>query len=432
MRPGAIDAQTDVRPDAAPALASVTVGSSVACFLRQDGTLLCWGLNQYGGLGDGTIGGASCPSGNFNYACRATPAPVAGLTNVIAADAGEFHVCAVRSDGTLWCWGQNGKGQLGHTSGDATCSDAAGTTVACSPTPTQVATFPLGTKVTQVACGLYHTCALTSTGEVYCFGDNTLGALGAPVATISSATPLRVTGLSSAAVEVKVGIDHSRMSCARLMDSTVWCWGQGDLGALGRETTAGAAAAPGPVVDQQINPLAGVASLQAGGSGACVLKNDGTAWCWGGNAFGILGNGSTDNLAHPLPQRVVLALPTGLVALARKDYIALALDPSGNVWAWGRNNFAQLGDGTVAGDTGCGATCKSTPVKLPGLGDVARIAIGEANGFAIKRDGSVWGWGANDSGTAGHAPSTAGDGACGSASTNTFCNPTPTRILGLP
>src|SRR6185436_19282345 len=105
-----------------------------------------------------------------------------------------------------------------------------------------------------------------------------------------------------------------------------------------------------------------------------VLKTDGTVWCWGYNSFGNLGTGSSDGNVHAVPVQVVLSLPPTLVALARKDLTALALDGDGNVWGWGRNNYAGIGDGTVAGDT-CGSLCKGTPVKLSGLSNVVAISI---------------------------------------------------------
>jgi alpha-tubulin suppressor-like RCC1 family protein len=426
--------------DAGPALVDVSTGGNSACALRPDGTVVCWGLNQFGALGDGTLGGDTCPSAGVNYLCRGTPTPVVGLTGIVSINVGQFHACAVKSDGTLWCWGQNGSSQLGHSSGDSTCTDPGNaTTVACSPTPTQVTSFPAGTQIKQVSGGLYHTCALTAGGDVYCFGSNALGALGAPLTTTSSATPLRVTGFSSAALEVQVAPDHSRMSCARLTDSTVSCWGQNNGGSLGHDPTndpnSGTTPyhAPAPVVDAQQNPLSGVASLGIGGLGGCVLKTDGTIWCWGENNYGVLANGAAgDGNLHALAQ-VVLALPAHLVALARRDFEALALDPDGNVWAWGRNNYAELGDGTLTGDTACGSTCKSTPVKLSGVSNVAKIAISGGNGFAVKTDGTVWGWGGADTGVAGHAPNTNGDSACGASTTaGTLCNPTPVHVVGLP
>ena len=373
----------------------------------------------------------------MSFTCRATPAPVVGLGGVVSASAGQWHVCAVKSDGTLWCWGRNSSNQLGHSGNDATCTDPGAGTVACNPTPSQVTTFPAGTKLVQVASGLAHTCALSDQGDVYCWGDNSFGVLGAPVATTSSATPLRVTGLASPAEQVEVTVDHASVTCARLRDTTVSCWGQNDDGGLGHDPTNDPQSgghpyhAPAPVVDAQQNPLSGVADLAVGGAGACARKTDGTIWCWGYGGLGTLGNGSSDGTVHA-PARVVLALPATLSAVARRDYTALALDADGNVWGWGRNNYAMIGDSTVAGDTGCGAICKGTPVKLPGVTGVAKISMGESGGFVITRSGSVLGWGGNDFGSAGHAPNTSGDGACGpQAVAGSICDPTPTPIPGL-
>jgi alpha-tubulin suppressor-like RCC1 family protein len=408
--------------------------------LRRNGTVLCWGLNQFGGIGDGTISGDKCSYGSLNYFCRTAPTPVVGLNGVTHIDAGTWHSCAITSDGSLWCWGRNDLGQLGHSSGDATCTDPQpATSFACNPTPTRVEGFPAGVKIAQVSCGIYHTCAVTTVGDVYCWGQNSYGALGAPLTTTSSTAPLRVTGFSSAAVEVKTSVDHTMMSCARLADTSVWCWGQGDYGELGRDPVNDATSGshpyhevPKPVLDAQSNALGQVASLQAG-LGGCVLKTNGTVWCWGFNGQGLLGTGGADLNVHFPAQQVVLGLPSTVAAISRRDATVLALDKDGNVWGWGRNNYAMIGDGTVAGDAICSPICKGTPAKLPNLSGVLQIAMGESNGFVLKTDGTVWGWGGNNYGTCGHPPKSAGDGACGASSTaDDICNPSPTRVTGLP
>jgi alpha-tubulin suppressor-like RCC1 family protein len=293
-------------------------------------------------------------------------------------------------------------------------------------------------SIARVAAGLFHTCAVTTAGDAYCWGDNRGGQIGAPITTTSSATPLKVTGFTSKVVDIGLSLDHSHMGCALLEDKTVWCWGQNSFGALGRDPAADGtvggvsySSVPRPVLDAQQAPLGGVTSIGIGGVGGCVVRTGGSVWCWGGNQVGQLGNGSVDGNIHFTPAQVVLGLPNGVSSVSRKDFTVLALDPNGNVWAWGRNNYAAMGDGTVTGDASC-STCKTTPTNLS-LTGVAQIAMGEANGFALMNDGTVRGWGENAAGNSGHEPNTAGDGACApSTGAGTICNPTPTRVLALP
>jgi alpha-tubulin suppressor-like RCC1 family protein len=433
------DAGADTGVDATGGLSYVVAaGANSACALSQGGAVSCWGLNQYGALGDGTTTGDSCSSNGYTYACRATPVAVRGLgSGVVAVDVGVFHACAVKADGTLWCWGGNVGSQLGYTSDDSSCYDpASGNGVPCNPNVVQIAAFPAGTRIAAVACGLDYTCALSVAGEVFCWGDNSYGDIGAPPATTSfSNQPLRVTGLPAPALEIHVGLDHYRASCARLTDSTVWCWGQSDLGALGRDSSNDPTSsghpyhAPLPVLGAPQTSFTGAVSLQTGGGGSCVLEGDGSVWCWGSNEQGMLGSGASDGNAHPTPAHVTLGLPAVMRAISRKDFTVLALDSMGNVWGWGRNGDAAIGDGTVGGDS-CGVTCRGLSVKLPGLSGVAAIEVGELNGFAVKDDGTVWGWGRNDFGVAGHAPGSAGDGTCGGNGPG-LCNPTPSKITGI-
>jgi alpha-tubulin suppressor-like RCC1 family protein len=413
----------------------VSTGSNSVCVLRWGGSVYCWGQNQYGAVGDGTITGSPCSSGGNDYACHSTPTSVVGLSGVANVSVGLFHACAVKTDGTLWCWGRNQTFQLGHSAGDMTCSiPGSASTTPCNPTPTQV-TFPAGVLIARVAAGSSSTCALAKTsGDVYCWGANGQGQLGQPPSA-ATAVPAKVPGLPGPAREVKLNMDHRPVGCALLADTTVWCWGDDAGGALGRDGGTDMDASGNPYGAPQAvmvgaSALSGVATVQVGGGDVCVLKTDGTVWCWGANDYGVVGNGTSN--ANSVPQQVASGLPTVVTALSMRDFNALALDATGNVYSWGRANIGAIGDGTLNGDAQCGATCKATPIKLPTIANVSQIAAGEGSSTLVKADGTVWAWGGNDgTGALGHVQGTDGDGMCGAGATG-VCNPTPLQVPGLP
>src|SRR5262249_38541034 len=166
-------------------------------------------------------------------------------------------------------------------------------------------------------------------------------------------------------------------SLALAPDRTAWAWGSNSTGALGDGTTSDRYT---PV---QVKSLGGVGAVAAGWGHSLALKTDGTVWAWGDNTYGPLGLGSTD--AHLTPTQVS-GLPE-VVAVAAGKLYSLALKADGTVWAWGYNGGGALGDGS-------GST-RRTPVRVAGLSGVVAIAAGSSNALALKADGTVWAWGYN-------------------------------------
>ena len=178
------------------AVVSVSVGSLHRCAVTNTGGVKCWGDNDSGQLGDGTR----------EY--RSTPADVVGLTSgVISISAGSIHTCAVTDTSGVKCWGDNDSGQLG----DGTTDDR--------PTPVDVLGLTRG--VISISAGYYHTCAVTDTGGVKCWGDNNSGQLGDGT-TDDRPTPVDVVGLTSGVVSVSAGLRHT---CAVTDTGGVKCWG---------------------------------------------------------------------------------------------------------------------------------------------------------------------------------------------------------------
>ncbi|MBI3207260.1 MAG: hypothetical protein HYZ29_37325 [Myxococcales bacterium] len=336
---------------------SAGLGGSV-CVLKQDDTAWCWGRNDHGQLGDGTTGDAGCAgvsckpspvqitalgkdtvsiSAGGVYACARTkntkvscwgyngsgelgdgtlaqktlPTELAALgAGCSFLSAGLDVSCAVKSDGTTWCWGRNDFGQVGD-----------GTFSGSRTPPVQV--VPLGSTVKQVESGQYFTCALKSDGTVWCWGLNDKGQLGGgatdgvPCNTSwkCKPTPTAVVGLGASVEQISVGNSHA---CARKKDGTVWCWGENNLGQLGDGTTAGQTCGPTfckPAPVQVASLGNSVSDVQAGGAFGCARRVDNTVWCWGHNAFGQVGDGSpagqqcSGTVCVPTPAKALIPCP---------------------------------------------------------------------------------------------------------------------------
>jgi alpha-tubulin suppressor-like RCC1 family protein len=252
-------------------IAAIAVGYDHACALSADESAWCWGTNTVGQLGDGIA------------VDRATAAPVIGLTSGVTAIAtGHSDSCAVKTDGSLWCWGANNNGQLG---------DGTGTTQT-----TPVAVFGMSSGVVAVSVGNSHTCAVTTDSAVWCWGNNGTGALGDGAAELIRLVPVRVE-LPVGASAVAAGYLHT---CAIATDGSVWCWGDNNAGQLGKATEpCDGALCPNPIPTQVSGLPSEVVSITAAYSWTCALERDGTVWCWGQNSGGQLGDGTLTTRSSP-------------------------------------------------------------------------------------------------------------------------------------
>jgi len=264
---------------------AISAGGTHGCALKRNGTVWCWGGDWTGALGDGGVAHQTCLNGD----CSPTPVQVSGLTNAVAVSAGEGHNCALRADGTAWCWGDNSRAELG----DGLFVHQAGAFGDCSPTPVQVSGL---TNAVAVSAGGGHSCALRADGTAWCWGDDHYAELGdggvAHPACLNgdcSPTPVEVSGLTNA-VAVSAGGGHS---CALRADGTAWCWGDNRQGALGDGALQHHACHDGDCASTpvHVSGLTGVASISAGYLSSCALGADGTAWCWGDNRSRQLGDG---------------------------------------------------------------------------------------------------------------------------------------------
>ncbi len=248
----------------------VSAGEAHTCAVKTDNTVWCWGNNASGQLGDGTQNNT-----------RLSPVQVSGINNAIAVSAGGNHTCALLTGGTVWCWGDNSFGQLGNSS-----------TPQITPLPnssTPVLTSII-TYVLALSAGANHTCAVNNVGTVYCWGDDSSGQVGSPwnvIGTSFSTSPLTVN-LGNSAIGVTAGLGHS---CAVISDGTIKCWGDGGAGQLG----SGGFPILTPSFSVPILPVINMSTatqVDAGGSHTCARLSDNRVQCWGDNTSGQLGDGS--------------------------------------------------------------------------------------------------------------------------------------------
>ncbi|MCL2087921.1 MAG: dockerin type I domain-containing protein [Oscillospiraceae bacterium] len=336
---------------------SVSAGNDHSVALLSDGTVWAWGWNNRGQLGDDTT------------TDRRIPVQVSGLTGVTTVSSSGDHTMALKSDGTVWAWGYNWTGQLG----DGTVTDRT--------TPVQVSGL---TGVVAVSAGAHHTIALKSDGTVWAWGRNNLyGQLGDGT-TIDRHTPVQVSGLTGVTA-ISAGGNHTAVLKS---DGTVWAWGYNYYGQLGNDTTTNRN------IPVRVFGLTGVIAIFAGGGHTIALKSDGTVWAWGNNSHGQLGDGTTTDNYTP---KQVSGL-TGVTAISAGVQHTIALKSDGTVWAWGANWAGQLGDGTT--------TNRRTPVQVLGLTGVTDIFAGGYHTMALKSDGTVWAWGYNGFGQLGDGTTT--------------------------
>jgi len=399
---GALAGQCADRPACTNPVTYLDVGSEHSCALRSDGAVYCWGQNDVGQLGDGTT------------TSRASPTKVVGLPSAATdLSTGEGETCAVVSDGTVWCWGDNSTLTLGQCNGDAIPSSSVPLQVRAFSYDSGNAQFTCGaplTNVENIEVGGKHVCAIDAAHAVHCWGENSHGQSGLPAATADDVPgPLEVAGLDSTST-IGAGDDYS---CARKDDGTVRCWGSNTLGSLG-DGLGGASApdSPTPVVAAGIlSAGAGANDFGADDETACVRNADGSLYCWGDASTGIFGVPGAPQLA-PARLMSVAAVFGGCTS----KHLCVT-DQSGTLGCWGANLKSQTGTGsknpTVNLPTAAGG---NVSVPSAHLATVTLASTGEEHTCALTRDGAVWCWGDNSQGELGIGVATPGP------------HPTPMRV----
>ena len=252
----------------------VSVGNDHTCALDYRNKAYCWGWGSSGQLGNNSTTNSSTP---VVVSQGAIPSNV----NLTHLSVGNYHTCALGSDHKAYCWGYNNSGQLGNNS----------TTNSSTPVAVSQGAIPSGVTLTQIAVGLYHTCALGSDNKAYCWGNGYYSQLGnnsitdsrIPVAVAPGAIPSGVT-----LTQISAGAYHT---CALGSNDKAYCWGKGGDGQLGNNSTSNSST-PVAVVQGAIPSGVNLTQISAGEHHTCALGSDHKAYCWGKNEYGQLGTGS--------------------------------------------------------------------------------------------------------------------------------------------
>jgi alpha-tubulin suppressor-like RCC1 family protein len=306
-------------------------------------------MNRWGQLGVAPNTGTYGTSENSS----STAVWAAGITNATSIVTGDQHTCAILSDTSVKCWGFNGSGEMGANSSDS--SDYLPAAVVVDTANTKL------TGVTQLATSYNHTCALSSTHQVNCWGDNSYGQLGIPYATASeSNVAIKATALlnSIGSLTVSAISAGEYYTCALLSDKSVRCWGEGTSGELGN-ALAQDSEAPVTVALSTATPRATVVGSGYGHSCAVLDNTAQSIQCWGANGYGQIGNDSNTDAVTPadvLTDTAATLTGAGQISVGGDHTCALA---SGGLYCWGNNGYGQLG----RNDT----TLSTTAVRVLGL-----------------------------------------------------------------
>ena len=324
---------------------SVAVGAASVCAVFVDGQVRCWGTSLYGEIADGQIRSAG--------ETVLVPTAVMGISNAIAVAAGSHHYCAVLSDGTVSCWGDNSSRQLGID------------LYSKAYVPIAVAGL---TGAKAVAAGTSHTCVLLSDSTVRCWGASNSGQLGVIGGNPATPQAPNLTGVKA----IAAGGGHN---CVIMSSGEVRCWGANISGELGNASSGG--------IDPQTVTALPIAAtgVAAGDFHSCALLADGTVWCWGADDQGQLGIGSVSPTVPPTS--IYVASATAVSASVNSTCTLLATK---NVSCWGHVMNPSSAFGSPTGSS-------LSPGTVSGVSSAAAISAGERS-CAVTRDGSIlcWGW----------------------------------------
>ena len=379
----ATDDDCDGQIDEDATIVAVAGGIFHSLGLCSDGTVWAWGNNDMGQLGDGTTQG------------RLLPAQVPGLDHIVAIAAGGYHSVALQrtaeGQSCLWVWGDNEEGQLG----DGTHTNRR--------TPVRLEDFD---GVDAVDAGLDYTVAVRSgaqggAGSVWTWGNNDMGQLGDGT-TDARPAPAAVPSLQGI-TQVRAGMRHvlALGSSGTAGLGPMWAWGANGKGQVGdgtRENRLSPYLIPG---------LSETGAIAAGGEHSLALTFEGdhqagTLWSWGDNTYGQLGDGTTADRLQPAPVNSAPAFVS--IEAGYHHSLAIQANDTGDLaWSWGSNSDGQLGNG--------GGETSLVPVQLTSLSSVTALAAGAAHSLAITAtDGGqtvlVWAWGSNDYGQLGDGTQT--------------------------
>ncbi|MDQ3036848.1 MAG: hypothetical protein M3Y87_30925, partial [Myxococcota bacterium] len=334
-------------------VAELAIMAESACAVATDGTIWCWGANGSGQLGVGTLGADTEST---------MPVRVGADSDWQHAGGGDGHMCGIRADGTLWCWGDNMDGQLG--SGDLTSRAV----------PVRVGDVGPWELVVG-GNGGDHTCALRDDGSLWCMGQADYGQLGIGPSG-DRTTPTQVL-MGTTWIAVAAG---HHFTCGIQTGGSLWCWGENTQGQLGNGTPSTTRIH----VPEQVGADTDWTAITGGDSHACGVRAGGELYCWGSSVDAQLGIGSTT--PQPLPTRVGTASTWAQVSAGLAHTCAIQSD--GSLWCWGKNDAGQLGLDRTGADV-------SAPERVGTRTDWRQVQTGDAFTCAVRTGGSAYCMGAN-------------------------------------
>ncbi len=337
----------------------ITAGVGHTCMLTNSGRVECWGSNQFGQLG-GDQGAftllAHSPDSSAQNHSSWVKTNVRGLPRkVTAIAAGFYHTCALDVNGGVYCWGLNNLGQLGD--GTIIQRDKA------------VGVMGLESGVTLIEAGAMHTCALLENGGVKCWGDNSEGQLGNGT-TLNSPKPVDVLNLPESIRQLSAGVVFT---CALTQEGKLFCWGNGQNGRFGNKFVESYLTL---IKVKDLKELLVV--ITAGDYHLCGRTDANDAICWGAL--------SSELYFSPKNPVVVNGIPEGVALLVAGSGFTCSLTTTDNVKCWGDNYFGQLGNGTNLGSW-------DAVIAMNLTANVLRIGSGSAHACALLFDGDVLCWG---------------------------------------
>lgn len=313
--------------------------------------------------------------------------------NIVAISTGNHHSCALIDNGNMKCWGINFFGQLGQGNTQMLGDDEYLNTVP---------ELNLGEKIIQIATGGHHSCAVVESGKVKCWGFNSSGQLGLGhtnnMGDDELLNSIPFVQIGGTVTNISASIDFT---CALLSNGTVKCWGANTVGQLGQSNTVQIGDNEHPSSISAINFGENVIDISAQGSAVCALLTSGKVKCWGGNNFGQLGLGHTNNIGDNESPTASPYVQVGenVTKIRNGDGHVCGILVSGKVKCWGLNTSGQLGQGntTQIGDN----EFPSTISALDFGSSVVDISTGSAYSCAVLQSGQLKCWGQNARGLLG-------------------------------
>lgn len=314
--------------------------------IKTDGTLWTWGDNTYGQLGDNTVVAKSSPVQT-----------VSGGTNWKQVSVGGYNTAAIKTDGTLWTWGYNTLGAVGDN------------TVTHKSSPVQTVAAGSNWKQIVVAANSMH--AIKTDGTLWSWGSNSAGQLGDNTSTaVPKSSPVQTVAGGSTWVQLASNIYLT--PSAIKTDGTLWLWGSNSSGHIGDNTITDRSS---PV--QTVSGGTNWKQVCGSGRNTCAIKTDGTLWVWGYNGSGQLGNNNGAIAAVSSPIQTVAGGSNWKTAFTGFDTLG-AIKTDGSLWMWGDNFYGQLGNNNGA------VAMISSPIQTVGAGNNWRsLEIGYYYTFAI-------------------------------------------------